>query len=49
MQARMSNPAMAVPGAMEALTALAKTTKKSRVRWNRLNAATRQVAGQWGG
>ena len=50
MQARMSNPAMIVPDAMQALQALAKALATSAATvnlWNRLNASTRQVAGEW--
>ncbi len=46
MEARIANPAISVPGAMDALLAVGKAAINA---WNRLTAATRQVAGAWAG
>ena len=36
MQSRITNPALSVPGAMDALNT-----------WNRINVMARQVSGEW--
>jgi len=65
-EARLTNPAFLLPGAMEALLSLGKVVQRAEAArhyddealaglvlaianvnvWNRLNVATRQVAGQ---
>lgn len=49
MQPRINNPAIIVPGAMEAMQQLAGLglAIASINAWNRVSAATRQVAGEW--
>lgn len=62
MQARMKNPVMVIPAAMQVIMALRASTENyyddqalasliipiSTIKvWNRINVATKQVAGEW--
>jgi hypothetical protein len=57
MQPRIDNPVMTAPGAMQALQQLSAATKHAGIpevtlvlainAWNRINAATRQITGEW--